>query len=309
MKRDVLLYDVANPDQADLVLAAARLGLRPILAGPHLVPSARQANIDFLTWEELAPVDAGQRARRELESRRSSLVAALNRPEVRREFITRMGDVWPAVAPTLGAELSRILLHQVTTLIHLDAVRRQTNLSAIVLGCDNAPWQRAMTFAARKVNIPTLQLAHGINPPVLAHHAGDMYTVYADHVAVFGKRARESLIHSGNDPGRLHVTGAPQWDALYRDAARMDAREARRTLRLDPDRPVVLFAASYTGTASAYFYAHHHRQRACHDTFIRAADQLGSDVQILVRPHPHEVSRSGTPAGELAWLIENYQRR
>ncbi|QDU61543.1 N-acetylglucosaminyl-diphospho-decaprenol L-rhamnosyltransferase [Planctomycetes bacterium Pan216] len=308
MNGEILFFDVANPDHFPLVAEVSRRGHGIILNTPVMIEAATKAGLPFRTWDVFAPADLTTCANEAVGRLVERLRVVTQDPQAMAGFASPRGDVVGQVANPFFQEAVNAYGRAIATTETFEALLASSSLRLIVMGCDNAPWQRVLVELARQRGIATLQLAHGINPQSVAHIAGEMTTLYADYVAVFGERARRSLIGEGNRADRIVVTGAPHWDSFYREEARISREEARRRLGLDPTRPMIVYFATYPGTTTAFFPAVARRLAENQRMVIEALRPLGDEVQLVVRAHPHEASRSQLSANEQRELEEGYRR-
>jgi len=146
---------------------------------------------------------------------------------------------------------------------------------------------RSAVAWARTRGIPSLHLIHGLalSTPYTVHRHAD-----ADITAVFGERGVEPYQDMGIPDERLRVTGNPAWDGYPQlAAAREDVRkELLASAGLSPDRPVVVFATTWTADLTVI-----------HDTSIPAElmrqvfravkvlrDTDGPALQLVVKDRP-----------------------
>ena len=298
MKPTILLFDVSRPGFSELVAAVSRRGFTPVLTHPEL---GRAAGVEHLRWSDFVPADVRETAERELHRVATGLDVALGDPHVRAGFASRWGDTLELNGEVLPT-LLRLLAGEIVAIETLDALIRETDLRGIALGCDNGPVQRAVIGRARVAKIPTLQIAHGIARANIELVAGESHRVYADRVAVFGERARDILVELGNDPDRIVRVGAPLLDASYRDRIAGDPRAALERGR------VLLYCATYTA-GGCPLYAHDFRLcLEVQEQLFRAVAQLPEEIELLVKPHPHELARAERDGVSRAELERGYDR-
>ena len=118
-----------------------------------------------------------------------------------------------------------------------------------------------------------------------------MHTLYSDQVCVFGERARRDMIAAGTSSDRILVTGAAHWESLYDSLPNVNRTDACRRLGLDPARPVVLYSGGYFEGASGYFPFIARWMERLFKATLEACRAAGPGVQLVVRPHPHELRR------------------
>jgi glycosyltransferase involved in cell wall biosynthesis len=303
---NLLFFDVVNRDYLGLVEQTAGLGYTIVFNGGPLAALARETGLDVLTWDGVGTPEIHRRARRDAERIARSVAEAAATPIGRRPFESDRGDFLPHSGPVFLQSLREIAFQQIVAVEMFESLRRQAELDAVVLGCDNSPVQRAIVLYARRRRIPTVQLAHAIygHSLALARPAGEMHTLYSDYLAVFGRRAKQDAVDAGTAPERIVETGAPHWDRLVRIEAKIDRDEACRSLGLDPARPVVLYCAGYADGSTAFYSAF---VRWFDDVFravAKACSAAGEGVQLVVRPHPHERARQPTTDREYAALLD-----
>lgn len=309
MKGRILFFDIGNPGHLPLLQGVLERGYLPVLNNLDLARQARAAGLAVEDWRVENSPDLQARVEREMTRIVTGLSQALNQPELRQALLSpALGDFLPHTGQAFVNQLLTFLASEIVFLERLDAFFEQAEPCLIVLHADNHHRQRALVLYAAQHRIPTLLLAHALDtPPQPVKLAGEVHTVYADYVAVYGERARANLIASGNAPERIFVTGAPLWDPLYVEAARLGAGQARQQLGLATDRPLLLVCTSYTEGSSAAYTRLTHGLYRMHQEIVRVVSSFPRPLQLVVRPHPNEMLRNPLPFEERAWLDVAYQ--
>ncbi len=305
MTRTVLLYDVSSLEMYPWVAGLLASGVECVMNGTALRQRMRADGQPLHCWEDFQPSDLSGCVEREIMRIANGVSEALSTHEGVVAFETPRGNLLRGSGQRLFEQVLGMFSRQIALIETFDRLRSERDVGLVVLGCDNNHLERTLVGAARRAGIPSLQLAHGLNGPVRIRIAGEMHTVYADEVAVYGERARRNLIASGNVPDRIHMTGAPAWDALYGPTARIDAAEARRRLGLDPHRPTVLFLPTCWHGSSSIFGYNVQRFAETTKVLLGALRQRAPLAQLLIRPHPGErLLSKKTPAQTARWLRE-----
>lgn len=145
----------------------------------------------------------------------------------------------------------------------------------------NKQWS-CLVLAARLLGIPTVTLVHG----VMHDDALIFSPVLADTIICWGEFDRKKLLAAGEPPEKVVIGGCPR---LSRDLSATTA-EGRMKLRLDPQKPVIMFATNFM------------RQRLdLAEMFCSAVEKLDF-VSAVVRLHPAE-----NPA-DYAAVMQRYPR-
>ena len=284
MSPHALFFDVMTPGLVERLHAR---GVRCILNGTPLRHALRTQGVPLECWEAFAPPNLSECVLQELTRITGGFASVLQTPEALRGFDSPLGNLLPAAGMRLFEDLVGMLGRQLAVVETFQSLVRSRDLRLVVLGCDNNHLERTVVAAARLAGVPSLQLAHGLNAKLGVHIAGEMDTLYADAVAVFGERARRNLIATGNSPERIFVTGSPGWDALYAPQARISVREARRRLQLNPDRGVVRFLPT-CWHPNTQFPFNARRFAETTRALLRALQRCAPETQLLIRPHPGE---------------------
>lgn len=316
MRPCVLLLDVSGQGYVPVVRSLAERGISVVMNG---TATALQARAEGVPVRPLyVPPSANAVVNRQLSRIAGELGPQLERPDVLAAFSSPLGDFLPHTGSAFFQQMIQLVGLEISVLETLESLTaecrlRGEELRLIVLAADNHAHQRALVLGARRHGIPTLQLAHGSQfVQSTVRIAGEMHTVYADRVASFARRDRDVLTALGNDPERIHLTGSPAWDHLYRRDARMTREEARRRLGLDPGRQVVLFCTSYAEGSSAFYGRICRRLARMYSAVLAASAHPELDFQLIVRPHPAELARvplgaeveSRVLASHAAWLAD-----
>ncbi|MGE5552296.1 MAG: glycosyltransferase [Betaproteobacteria bacterium] len=172
---------------------------------------------------------------------------------------------------------SQILLRE--ALAHL---QEESPVALLVVNEDVTWLGKTAVLTARTLGIPSLVVSHGI-PALRNLHD----RIYADVMAVHGRREANWYISNGNDPAKLVVTGGPFWDEHYAD---LPSREDLcHRLNLDPLRPVVTYAATWVNDLS--LVNDPGTVATSIDVLLRAVRPLQhrEEVQLVVKLHPGDV--------------------
>ena len=304
MNANVLFFDVMTPGLVERLHAR---GVRCILNGTSLRHTLQTQGVALECWEAFDPPNLRERVLRELTRITDGFARVLQTPEAVRAFDSPLGNILPEAGMRLFEHVLGMLGRQLAVVETFQNLVRTRDVRLVVLGCDNNHLERTVVAAARVAGVPSLQLAHGLNAELGVHIAGEMDTVYADAVAVFGARARRNLIATGNFPERIFVTGAPGWDALYAPEARPSVREARRRLQLDPDRGVVLFLPT-CWHPNTQFPFNARRFAETTRALFRVLQRCAPETQVLIRPHPGERLGSQLSAEQFRDWTRGYEQ-
>ncbi len=304
MNPHALFFDLMTPGLVERLHAR---GVRCILNGTALRRTLQAQGVPLECWEAFDPANLSERVLQELTRITDGFARVLQTPEAVRAFDSPLGNILPEAGMRLLEQLLGMLGRQLAVVETFRNLVRTRDLRLVVLGCDNNHLERTVVGAARLAGIPSLQLAHGLNAKLGVHIAGEMDTLYADAVAVFGARARRNLIATGNSPERIFVTGAPGWDALYAPEARLPVHEARRRLQLDPGRSVVLFLPT-CWHPNTQFPFNARRFAETTRALFRALQRCAPEAQVLIRPHPGERVASQLSAEQFRDWTRGYER-
>jgi hypothetical protein len=210
---------------------------------------------------------------------------ALERPEWQAAYPELPPGWWSAASDGLAETLRTSVI---SSMLRIDALRfcaAQTDLRCLVVSDDVRPDMRAMVTAAARFGIPSLQVIHAmpLATPVPWRPVSTTRTaVYSDH-------AGDLCAALGAPAESLAVTGNPGWDEVAhppRPGARV---QACRDMGLDPDRPIVTYAATGAQPWTELWatYPDHHVRLARHvfDAFVSLSARH-TDWQFVLRPRP-----------------------
>jgi glycosyltransferase involved in cell wall biosynthesis/UDP-N-acetylglucosamine:LPS N-acetylglucosamine transferase len=293
MKGQILFVDVVSRDFFGVVQEIASLGYEPLFNGGPLLDLSKSHGIASRSWEEWIPADLNAIVERESARLTASIQQAVQTPQGRQALSSSFGNWLPRNGQSFFRDLLQLAVQQIQAVEIVQAIRAAGRLRGVVLGCDNSPVQRGIVLACRRLGVPTVQLAHAIygHSKAIARPAGEMHTLYSDYVCVFGERAKRDMIEAGTPEDRIVVTGAPHWEQLSSSLQKVNRDEACRRLGLDPTRPVVLYTGGYAeGTSGYYPFIARWMERTFRAT-VDACKSVGQEVQLIVRPHPHERRR------------------
>lgn len=293
MKGQILFVDVVSRDLFGVVQEIASLGYEPLFNGGPLLDLSKSHGIASRSWDEWIPADLNAIVERESARLTASIQQAVQTPQGRQALTSNMGSWLPRTGQSFFRDLLHLAAQQIQAIEIVQSIRAAGGLRGVVLGCDNSPVQRGIVLACRRCGVPTIQLAHAIygHSKAIARPAGEMHTLYSDYVCVFGERAKRDMIEAGTPADRIIVTGAPHWEHLPSSLEKVTRDDACRRLGLDPSRPVVLYTGGYAEGASGYYpFIARWMEQTLRST-IDACKSVGQEVQLIVRPHPHERRR------------------
>jgi hypothetical protein len=129
-------------------------------------------------------------------------------------------------------------------------------------------------------------------------------------IAVMDERARSEMLAEGFDPERLVVTGHPAFDDLVAFANGFDGSQRaamREAMGMTPSERVVLFASQpLAATWGEDIAAPGHpgyTERTAFAAFVPALERtvrrIGTDVTVILRPHPRDDREQTIPATSL----------
>ncbi|MHB8066844.1 MAG: glycosyltransferase [Desulfobaccales bacterium] len=306
MNKNILIASLPFPGYLPLMRSLIHKGFNLIMATSHLTREMDAAGLDYYRWEDFLSPEVQALVQREEERIIEGLSNNLGADAVMQVFGSPLGNFIPFTGQQFFQQLAFLLKKEILVMEGLDNLLNMMDLHLILLHCDNDYSERTIVNYARRHGIPSLQLAHGIynNPPI--HVAGEADRLNADHVALFGARARDNFVGSGNPPEKISLTGATLWDPLYQPEALQDIQSARQKMGLDPHRPVVLFCTSYAEGSSPYFRFQAQQLQAVHEAMILTLAQFEPQVQLVVRPHPNELARASLSQADFSWIRQAY---
>ncbi len=294
MRKSIVFYNVHKPQHASIIKQTVRAGFLPIITGKSVHAELVQAGIEMRQWETVARSRINETTNNVLARMSEQVAAHLQSAQLLEQAFGAEGMPFLSATGVDFAEKLVISLSQeITAIERLKAFRERYDIRLIVLGCDNSADERALVLYARELGIPTLQLAHGFYGKVKrGQTAGNMHALYSDYIAVFGQREMACLTENGIAPDRILVTGAPHWDTLYSPRAQISRQEARAKLKLPEHSLVMLVCTSYVDGSSLHFS---HCTQLLYEQFeqvCRTVLEINGPVEIMLRPHPHELLRA-----------------
>jgi hypothetical protein len=228
-------------------------------------------------FSEFFDQQATSSAKEVLEKNSNSWFWALEHDEVK-ETIRLLGR---DCSSSVGQILKRTIVDEfpkaLATIEALRSLKARTGLDLVLLRNDVQPFTRALCLAAQQEHVPVLHLTHSVTDEANIHAQ-----VTASHVAVFGPRCRDWYVTHGCDPGRISVTGNPDWDRYHTG---LPVNETRRRLGIVEGVQVVTLAASW--------YSQHTCLRE--DVQNLTAKVLGAvstlqrsmDIHLIIKMHPN----------------------
>jgi len=237
----------------------------------------RRRGYDVGAFSDFFDEEAKGAAKEALERNLKSWFWALEHDEIKRRLRLFGEDHAEELRPLLRELVIDEFPKALATIEAVMNLKRRAGLDLVVVRNDVQPFTRAISLAARQMSVPVLHLTHGISNEENIHSE-----LTASHLGVFGPRCRDWYVARGVDPGRIFVTGNPDWDKYARP---VPSSEARRTLGMKGDARVVCLAASW--------YSSHTRLRGdirgltARALAAVARLQKRRDVHLIIKMHPN----------------------
>ncbi|MFT5517056.1 MAG: hypothetical protein ACI80V_003195 [Rhodothermales bacterium] len=287
MTGDVLFFDFAYAEFLPIIEEAASRGIRPIMNQPAMRQVLTDRGVPSRAFHEFAEAEDTAFVKRESRALGDRVASAIARPGAAQAFDSPKGNLLVSGSKELVREILTMADNQIFLARVMRRLIETTNLKALVMRSCLSSGQRALQEVAASYGIPVIELSHG-NP---SRSAALGVPSPSWHMAVFGERERDILVSRGADPAKTHVTGAAQWDSLYRPKFRPSKEAARETLGLPVDQPFVLLAGSFSSGRSLHFADSALHLMESTETFARALASLRPAPLVAVRPHPGESSQ------------------
>jgi hypothetical protein len=156
-------------------------------------------------------------------------------------------------------------------------------------------WERALLFAAKFENVPTLALQHGVFP--LGHkgyyfHKNEVSKDLAYHsplcpipdkLAVFGTHYRDMLVEKGNYPNTcIVVTGQPRFDFILNLSEVMDKNIICQRYNIPKDKIIILW------TTQSLVLTEEEIIKTSHCIF--STIKKINNIFLIIKQHPEETS-------------------
>ena len=175
----------------------------------------------------------------------------------------------------------------IKALVRLEAVKRaaqEVDIAGWLTHEDITVEGKAMTLWCRANGIPSLHVPHGNYGWAPKENRVDT-ELFCDKAAVGGTYQRDWYVERGCDPARIIITGNPAWD--FRFGVKIDKPWAKGLFQLDPKRPLVTWASSWslgmTRTAKDEYLEEQYRK------FLYATkEMLGPQFGVSVHPNSHK---------------------
>jgi len=285
-----------------LVEAMRAAGAAPCLVAqsdedPELVARVRDLRAGGVPtaylMDYLSPARADKLVRRYRPLMRQALRRAERDPGLAARVSLHGVSLWPVLRPFLAASAEASLL--AALLLQEAAFRalRAVQPDAVVITSDRRLGERAMAFAARALDIPSLLYSGTL---VLSRDRTNAFDI-GDRLAVIGEHLRESLIREEDiEAERVSVVGDPRSNAARLvPPARLRA-EVRRDFGFQPDRGLVVLVSKYV----SLLFSPEERE-ALFKTMQGAARQLDG-IDVVVKVHPNEdIARLREQMREWGW--------
>ncbi|MBN2308320.1 MAG: hypothetical protein JXR94_05080 [Candidatus Hydrogenedentes bacterium] len=242
--------------------------------------------LEFFTEEDRVRVAA------EAEQRAARVAAEMRSAPMQAGWQQYAGDpdTWERFAGEVATLAGRDFLPEIVMIDALLNCASRTDLRLLIVQQDISRDTRTLIAAAQRLGIPTLHTLHGY--PYGALNAINLSgPSCADYIAVFSEPAAALFESLGVPRDRIAVTGNFEWDPFCRPPRAGQRAEACANLKLDPARPVITYALTYTHRFSRVSAANPGYVHRITNAVLHAFADLARrhpDWQFVLRPHPND---------------------
>ena len=208
-----------------------------------------------------------------------------NNYQFKKIFSFESVNFWPLVEDKFENIFKKVFPIQIDFIKAVDKLLQKTKPALVISSPGVTSVERVIFELAKKYNIPTLDVQHGLMGDKKGREI-----IYACYVAVWGKETKKKLIEWGNSPNSIFVTGNYNFDN-FPDRFNFISRKALcRQLKIDPTQDIFIWA---TGVYFAHDlpYVSSTRTRDEGEIIFRALLKLlqkFTDKQLVVKVHPME---------------------
>jgi hypothetical protein len=235
----------------------------------------------FHTEERLRRADA------EANRRNAEIVSVFDLDSVWREYPDFDRPTWLEISKSVQELSAENLFQSIALLDALETCMAQRDVRLVIVPQDICRETKALVLAAKRHGIPSLHLLHGF--PYGATNMHD--DRYAGVIAVYSERARAIYEGFGFPKEKIVITGNPEWDIFMHPFTPTARRGFCDKLRLDPARPIIVYALTYGHELSATSVRYADYVERTTDAVLKAFSELASihaDWQFCLRPHPND---------------------
>lgn len=258
-------------------------------------PLLDRSQIPYRKFSDFYTEEHKRWAANEAGARAKVIAAGLQSPEMRRNWPRFECDdrTWDRVAQEVTLLFRRDFFEQMT---YVDAFRRcasALDLRLVIVQQDIARDTKTIIYTAHRLGIPALHVLHGF-PSGATNTRGECF---ADVVAAYSERSKRVFESFGMPPDRVHVTGNPEWDQHARPPAPDYRETACRMMGVDPARPVILYAITYTHRFSRISVMGSDYVKPTTAVVLESFAELSRrhpEWQFVLRPHPHDLEGAKT---------------
>lgn len=125
-------------------------------------------------------------------------------------------SLWPFIKNEITSLIFSEFRWAIENILAFDSFLKRHNIDLITFNVDTMKFQKTLVSVASKLNIPTLVIQHGLAGN---RNQGNskIYTIgfipfAANKIAVWGRTAKEWLMHHGIAEERIIITGSPRFD-------------------------------------------------------------------------------------------------
>lgn len=255
------------------------------------VNAARDAGIPCRLLESYLPQEVRPAIEQEAIRRTTAIAKALHSSDVRGAWGNDTDARWQAVREQVEQVLRRDFYFAMVFTEAMHRLMDAADLRLVVVHEDISLISKVLLHTAKRLNVPSLHSLHGV--PSGARFAIDLHQPpLADVIAVPSAYSREIYEGLGVPAERIAVTGNFEWDVYARPPAAGFRERVCAELGLDPARPVVVYAQTYTHAYSRISAERPDYTRKITGAVVAAFGELNTrhpDWQFVYRPHPNDL--------------------
>jgi glycosyltransferase involved in cell wall biosynthesis len=208
---------------------------------------------------------------------------------VRDAFIFEGIPYWEVVEDKIGSLVRGDFAKFRKNIDILSNIHKAHDIKSIILRNDVKEMEKTAVLWAKKNNIPTLVVQHGI----LAEYNGHD-KIFADKIAVWGSRAIRWYEKFGNDPGKIIVVGNPNFDKIPNYEKYDNDEDFMGKLRIRTNkRYLVTLITPCTEVVKMSSFETDDITYGLIEYVSNAVKSIG-DINLVVKLHPNENLRAIT---------------
>lgn len=193
--------------------------------------------------------------------------------------------IWHLVQKKISEYFIYSFPRMISNIYFLEEFFQKKNIKCVILRNDHKEFEKTLIYAARRFQIPSLVLQHGILAETNGHHV-----LLADWFLAWGKASQEWYQKMGNLDQKVIVTGNLRFDHFPKWKPLMSKEIFYHKFKLNLEKKIILFVTQQINKFSSFWTEDlfHMKAEIILKTLSRFSSENFGHCQLVIKVDPYE---------------------